>query len=110
MLRAKWLILAVAMALPAAANHYGGTQYYQLVKQSEQAPARVVVAQATSREALKAELAMDTERDINQLLQESPTAAGGEAGEIEAIQVVERCYHSVQAVACKTKTVYQLVK
>ncbi|GAA5192462.1 hypothetical protein [Ferrimonas gelatinilytica] len=92
------------------ANHYGGTNYYQLVQQAKSAKRVEVIAQAESRQALVEVLASADSGDINKLLESSPTAAGGEAARVEEKQVVEKCYYSVQAVACKTKTVYQLVK
>ncbi len=94
----------------AMANNYGGTNYYQLVQQAKHANKEQVIAQADSMQALNEVLASTESDDINRLLESSPTAAGGESGRVEEKQVVEHCYYSVQAVACKTKTVYQLVK
>ncbi|TKB48791.1 hypothetical protein FCL40_11635 [Ferrimonas sediminicola] len=106
----KLMILMVASVLgaPAAANHYG-------VRLSElaQAPKTEVkvVAQADSREALMQQLAVQwgDAPDINRLLAEQPTAAGAES-KIRTKRVVDKCYHSVQAVACTTKVVYQLIE
>ncbi|MBW3140817.1 hypothetical protein [Ferrimonas balearica] len=105
-------IVALALwALPAAANYYGGVRLSELVQQSQDKP--TVLAQADSIDALQQQLAAQGEAvaDINSLISDSPTAAGGTEGpRIEARTVVDRCYFSYQATACSTKVVYQLVE
>ncbi|SHH92824.1 hypothetical protein [Ferrimonas marina] len=106
-------VIAVALMLGAApvmANHYGGTNYYEKAMQA-QAQQTQVLAQADSAEALQAQLADTSNMDINEMLEAAPTAAGPSAGgQVIEKEVVDKCYHSVQAVACTTKTVYQLVE
>ncbi|MBY5993420.1 hypothetical protein [Ferrimonas balearica] len=108
----KVLIAGFALlALPVMANHYGGVQFYDIATKSK--AETKVLAQADSIEALQQQLMAkgESEQDINALLRDSPTAAGGDEGtRIEAKRVVDRCYYSFQAVACSTKVVYQVIE
>ncbi len=99
-------------ALPVFAGDYGGVRLSELVAQSSQ-PRPEVLAQADSLEALQQQLASEGEsiQDINQMISDSPTAAGVTSGpRIEARTVVDKCYYSFQATACSTKVVYQLIE
>ncbi|MBY6188045.1 hypothetical protein KUV89_15615 [Marinobacter hydrocarbonoclasticus] len=98
-------------ALPALANNYGGVRLSELNSQTP--VSRNVIVQADSLAALQQQLADQGEaiQDINQMISDSPTAAGSADGpRIEAKTVVDKCYFSHQATACSTKVVYQLVE
>ena len=101
------LAAAVALASPLAlANHYG-PNYYELATAPQQQ--QIVIAQADTKEQLIGQLGVTSEMEINELLAAEPTAAGGQS-QIEKVTVVDHCYYSVQATACKTKEVYRLVE
>ncbi|WP_143026672.1 hypothetical protein [Ferrimonas sediminum] len=103
----KLIPLAVLFSAAATANHYG-VPLSELVQSS--VPQPQVIAQADTREELLRQLQQQSEGiDINQLLAEQPTAAGGEQ-KLRQKRVVDHCYLSVQAVACSTKVVYQLIE
>ncbi|WP_028114142.1 hypothetical protein [Ferrimonas kyonanensis] len=103
----KWVLLGLLFSAAAGANHYG-VRLSELAQSS--VPQPQVIAQADTQAALLSQLQQQSETmEINQLLAEQPTAAGGEQ-KLRQKRVVDRCYHSVQAVACSTKVVYQLIE
>ncbi len=116
-----WVSLLAALGsggtLESAATEYGGTPYYQLVEQAEQAkPRQQILARADSLAELRQQLNLTQAEangdplELNQLLQNAPTAAGQAARHVIKKQVADKCYSSWQANACSRKTVYLLVR